>query len=256
MHEERGKNVLEKIDGIILKTQDFRETHKIVTIFGKHIGKFTAVARGAKKPKSRMAAITQPFIYGTFLVYLRSGLGTIQQGEIIESFRPIREDIYKTAYVAYLSELTYKILEEKKPQDLLLNELYQTMHWIAEKEEVDIPMIMYELKMYEVGGFSPVLNMCVRCLSKQFPFAFSINEGGLLCQSCRHIDDNALSLSDTLVKLFHLFQHVSLDRIGNISVKHENKLLFRRILDAYYDHYGGYYLKSRRFLKQLKDLQG
>ncbi|GEN31072.1 DNA repair protein RecO (recombination protein O) [Cerasibacillus quisquiliarum] len=246
--------MLEKIEGIILKTQDFRETHKIVTIFGKHIGKFTAVARGAKKPKSRMAAMTQPFIYGNFLVYLGSGLGTIQQGEIIESFRPIREDIYKTAYAAYLAELTYKMIEDKNPQDFLLYELYQTMHWIAEKDEVEIPIMMYELKMYEVGGFSPVLDRCVRCSNKQFPFAFSIKEGGLLCTKCRHVDGDAIFLSETLVKLLYLFSHVSLNRIGNISVKPENTLLFRRLLDAYYDHYGGYYLKTRRFLKQIEKL--
>lgn len=38
-----------KMEGIILKTQDFKETHKIVTIFSKRIGKFSAIARGAKK---------------------------------------------------------------------------------------------------------------------------------------------------------------------------------------------------------------
>ncbi len=39
------------MEGIILKTQDFKETHKIVTIFSKRIGKFSAIARGAKKTK-------------------------------------------------------------------------------------------------------------------------------------------------------------------------------------------------------------
>ncbi|TXL68003.1 DNA repair protein RecO [Cerasibacillus terrae] len=246
--------MLEKMEGIILKTQDFKETHKIVTIFSKRIGKFSAIARGAKKPKSRMAAVTQPFIYGDFLVYLGTGLGTVQQGEIQYSFRAIREDIFKTAYTAYITELTDKILDEKKPNNVLFNELYQTMQWIAEHEDVDIPIMMYELKLFELGGFGPVLDGCANCSSNQFPFFFSIQEGGLLCTNCMGLDQNAISLPNKLAKLLHLFINIRLERVGNISVKKENKLLLRNILDAYYDTYGGYYLKSKRFLQQMKRL--
>lgn len=105
--------MLEKIDGIIIKTRDYGETHKLVTILSKNIGKFTALARGAKKPKSRMAAVIQPFIRAQLFVYVNQGLSTIQQGEIVNSFRPIREDIVKTAYAAYMTELTDKLLDEK-----------------------------------------------------------------------------------------------------------------------------------------------
>src|SRR5690625_6512796 len=79
--------MLEKIEGMIIKTQDYSETHKIVTIYSGKVGKFSALARGAKKPKSKMAAVTQPFIYGAFLIYLNKGLSTIQQGEDRKSTR-------------------------------------------------------------------------------------------------------------------------------------------------------------------------
>ncbi|MDY0408469.1 DNA repair protein RecO [Paracerasibacillus soli] len=127
--------MLEKVKGFIIKTQDYGETHKIVTLFGQHTGKITAIARGAKKPKSRMAAVTQPFIYGEFLVYVTSNLGTMQQGDIVESFRNIREDLVKTAYTAYVMELTDKLLDQKVPYDYLLMELYETCCWIAENKD-------------------------------------------------------------------------------------------------------------------------
>ncbi|MYL60323.1 DNA repair protein RecO, partial [Virgibacillus halodenitrificans] len=52
--------MLEKVDGVILKTQDYGETHKIITIYSRKLGKISTLARGAKKTKSRMAAVTQP----------------------------------------------------------------------------------------------------------------------------------------------------------------------------------------------------
>lgn len=243
--------MLEKIEGIILKTQDYRETHKLITLFSKKIGKFTAISQGAKKPKSRMAAITQPFIQGEFLVYVRRGLSTIQQGEIINSFRPIREDIIKTAYAAYIAELTDKIMSDQQPEPFLYEQFLHTLTWIAEKDGVLIPMMMYELKLFQQGGFLPVVNQCVSCGGNHSPYAFSIQEGGLLCQQCLHIDPYAIALENSLARLLPIFVQVGLERVGNISVRADNQKKLRRLLDLYYERYGGYYLKTRKFLNQL-----
>lgn len=247
--------MLEKIEGIIIKTIDYGETNKIITIFSKNMGKFTALARGAKKPRSRMAAVAQPFILGQFFVYVNRGLSTIQQGEIIDSFRGLREDIVKTAYTAYITELTEKLLDEKSPDPFLYEQLYETMKWIAKEEDSEIPIMMYELKMFAKGGFAPIFSQCVHCGSKVDAAAFSIPEGGLLCSRCRQIDPETIQLSNIQIKMFQLFQNVGLEQIGDISVKTENRRLFRQLIDAYYDRYGGFYLKSKRFLKQLDKFQ-
>ncbi|WP_100010620.1 DNA repair protein RecO [Lentibacillus sediminis] len=247
--------MLEKMDGIVLRTSDYGETHKIVTAFSGKLGKFSAIAKGAKKPKSRMAAVTQPFIYGEFLVYAGRGLGSIQQGDIVDSFRSIREDIVKTAYAAYISELTDKLMEEKSPDAYIFKELKQTLEWIATHEDAEIPVMMLELKLFQKGGFAPKVEGCANCSRREGPFAFSIAEGGLLCDRCRQLDEHAVSLPDKMAGLLHLFSKVELERIGSISVKPKNKELLRRLLDAYYDQYGGYYLKSRKFLSQLDRLR-
>ena len=247
--------MLEKINGIVIKTQDYGETHKIITIFSKRIGKFTALARGAKKTKSRMAAVTQPFIHAQFFVYMNTGLSTIQQGEIIDSFRAVREDIIKTSYAAYITELTDKLLDSEVPDPFLFEQFYQTMIWISENEDADIPIIMYELKLFEKGGFAPTVNRCTNCGNKNLPFSFSILEGGMLCTKCRYLDERAITLSDSLAKLLHVFSSVGLERIGTISMKPENQKLLRQILNNYYDQYGGFYLKSRKFLDQLDKLK-
>ncbi|SFD55046.1 DNA replication and repair protein RecO [Lentibacillus persicus] len=247
--------MLEKLQGVVLKTQDYGETHKIVTIFTKQAGKVTAIARGAKKPKSRMAAVTQPFIYGDFFVYLKSGLSTIQQGDVIDSFRNIREDIIKTAFASYIAELTDKLTDAYLADYYLFEQLYRTMNWIADNTDADIPIIMYELKLFKKGGFAPAVDRCVNCGSRETPFAFSIAEGGLLCVNCRQIDSGSIGLSDKMARLFYVFSEIGLERVGTISVKEENKKLLRDIIDAYYDRYGGYYLKSKRFLKQLDKLK-
>lgn len=243
--------MLEKINGIVMKSTDYGETHKIVTIFSKKYGKITALARGAKKPKSRMAAVTQPFIFAQFFIYVGKGLSTIQQGEIINSNRLIRENIIKTAYAAYIMELTDKILEDRQSEAYIFEQLQLTMDYISENESCEIPVIMYEMKLYKKGGFAPKVDSCVNCGRKEELVAFSINEGGILCSRCRHIDIESTFLPNPLPKLLNIFLEIGLERVNNISVKDENKNIVRQLLDSYYDRYGGYYIKARKFLSQL-----
>lgn len=243
--------MLEKLEGIVLKTQDYGETHKIVTIFSKRIGKFTALARGAKKTKSRMAAVTQPFIHGEFFVYLNKGLSTIQQGEVINSNRAVREDILKTAFTAYIVELTDKLVDPDEPDYPLYEQLIKTISWIAEHDDADIPIMMYELKLYRKGGFAPTVDRCINCGRTDDLTSFSIAEGGLLCNRCITIDQHAIPLAKSVAKLLHIFLEVGLEQVGTITIKEQNKQLLRKLLDAYYDQYGGYFLKSKRFLKQI-----
>jgi len=54
-----------------------------------------------------------------------------------------------------------------------------------------------------------------------------------------------------LIRLLQIFTNVGIEKIGNISVKEENIQRLRMLLDLYYDQYGGFYLKTRKFLKSL-----
>ncbi|SET63674.1 DNA replication and repair protein RecO [Salinibacillus kushneri] len=246
---------MEKVEGMVIRTQDYGETHKIVTLFTKEKGKIGLMARGAKKPKSQMAAITQPFVYGEFLIQPSRNLGTLYQGEITHFMRRIREDIVKTAHAAYLAELTDKILENQVPDLFLYEQFVHTFERMQNEENPEILSMVYELKVFEKGGFAPELNQCVNCGRKEGITHFSVQEGGLLCYVCSSVDSHALPLNEALFKLLRTIRYVKIERIGNISIKEENRKKIRQILDAYYDYYGGFYIKSRKFLKQLDQFE-
>src|SRR5699024_78027 len=126
-----------------------------------------------------------------------------------------------------------------------------TIDWITQGENPVIPILMYELKLYKKGGFAPIVKQCVNCQRTDQLVAFSIAEGGVLCSFCNTIDEQSINIPDTVIKLFNLFENVGLERVGSISIKQENQKLLRQLLDSYYDRYGGYSLKSRRFLQQI-----
>ena len=54
-------SMLIKTEGIVIRTRDYGESHKVVVLFTAERGKLPLMARGAKKPRSRLGAVTQLF---------------------------------------------------------------------------------------------------------------------------------------------------------------------------------------------------
>lgn len=242
---------LEKIEGIIIRTTNYGETNKIVTIYSREWGKVGVMARGAKKPNSRLSAVTQLFTYGYFLVQKSSGLGTLQQGEMISSFRSIKEDIFLTAYASYIVDLTDKATDDRKPNPFLFELIYQTINLINEGYDAEILVNIFEMKMLNTIGLYPVLNQCTMCENTEGHFSFSIREGGLLCHRCLERDPYHLKISPATVKLLRLFYYLDLSRLGSISVKPETKAELKMVISTYYDEYSGLNLKTKKFLNQM-----
>lgn len=243
--------MLQKCEGIVIRTIDYGETNKIVTLYTREWGKIGVMARGAKKPNSRLSSITQLFTHGYFLVQRGTGLGSVQQGEMATSMRSIGEDIFLTAYASYIAELTDRCTEEKNPNPYQFELLYQTLNYLNEGYDPDVLMNIYEMKMLNVLGLYPILDKCSVCGSTSGNFSFSIREGGLICQRCLNKDPYHLKVANATVKLLRLFYHFDLTRLGNIAVKEETKAELKRVITAYYEEYSGLYLKSKKFLNSM-----
>lgn len=246
--------MLQKLEGIVIRTNEYGETNQIVTIYTREMGKVGAMARGAKKPKSRLSSISQLFTNGLFLVQVTSGLGTLQQGEIIQSMRAIREDLVITAHAACVVELTDRLTEDRAANPFLYELLLQTLQYMNDGVDPEVLLYIYEIKMLQVAGIAPYLSGCAVCGRTEGNFSFSIKEGGFICHVCLSQDSFAIPISAAAVKLLRLFYYLDLKRLGNVSVKKETKLQLSQVLTAYYDEYSGIMLKSKRFLNQLNKL--
>ncbi|PLR93829.1 DNA repair protein RecO [Bacillus sp. T33-2] len=247
--------MLQKCEGIVIRTTDYGETNKIVTLYTREWGKVGVMARGAKKPNSRLSAITQLFTYGHFLVQTGSGLGSLQQGEMISSMRFIRGDIFLTAYASYVVDLTDKSTDDKKPYPYMFGMLLQTLQYLNEEYDPEILTNIYEMKMLNVLGLYPVLDQCANCGRTDGTFSFSVREGGLLCHRCVSKDPYHFKISPATAKLLRLFYLLDLSRLGSISVKPETKAELKKVINAYYEEYSGLHLKTKRFLNQMDQLK-
>ncbi|RSK27882.1 DNA repair protein RecO [Bacillus sp. HMF5848] len=247
--------MLQKCEGIVVRTTNYGDTNKIVTLYTREFGKVGVMARGAKKVGSRLSSVTQPFTYGYFLVQGgNTGLGTLQQGESITPMRYIREDIIATAYASYITELLDKITEDRKSNPYVFEMLLQALQYINEGLDAQIITHIFELKALGIMGIQPNLDSCSVCGEQESTFSFSIREGGFLCERCSPQDPYRLNISTNTVKLLRIFYYFDLNRLGNINVKEQTKKELKAVITAYFDAYSGLFLKSKRFLDQLDKL--
>ncbi|GAB7386328.1 DNA repair protein RecO [Bacillaceae bacterium] len=247
--------MLVKSEGIVLRSTNYGEGDKILTLFTREHGKIGLVAKGARKPKSRLAAVSQLFTYGHYLYFAGAHLATLSQGEIIDSFREIRQDLQKAAYAAYIVELLDKLTEERERNPFLFQLLYQTLSYLDEGKDAEILTRIFEVKMLQAAGLRPRLDGCLRCRADEGPFFFSVREGGLLCARCKEqAGTPAVVLSTPAAKLLRLFQYFDLMRLGNIAVKKETRAQLKQALHAFIDEHTGLRFKARSFIDQLEKI--
>lgn len=243
---------IKKVEGIILSERDYSESSKIINVLTREYGKIGIMAKGAKKLKSNFSGSTRKFTYGYFHIYYKEGkLSTLISVDIIDYLKNIQKDIAKISYSTYISELIEQVIKEEYDEDI-----YNTfIEGIKKIDEGFDPMVItniIELKMLEYLGVKPVIDECAICGNKNEIVTLSSDKGGYVCINCK--EDSDIIISDKAIKLIRMLYYVDLSKISKLDISDSVKKEIDNFINEYYDKYTGLYLKSKKFLDNLKKI--
>ncbi|APO46929.1 DNA repair protein RecO [Paenibacillus sp. FSL H7-0942] len=246
--------MLYRVEGIVIRSMDYGEGNKIITLCTESGGKVGVLVRGAKKPKSRHAALVQPFTYGQYVYFRNTGLGTLNAGEIVESYHELREDLVKASYASYACELLDRVLQDEETGTFWFKQLKACLQALKEEKDPVVITSLYEMKILQASGYGPQFDECISCNQERPDEQLFISPrlGGVLCRACKHFDPPAMSVSPKALKLLRLFAQLDLQRLGNISVSESTRDEIKKLMRAFMDHQLGLNLKSRSFLDQME----
>ncbi|WP_336761936.1 DNA repair protein RecO [Paenibacillus sp. USHLN196] len=246
--------MLYRVEGIVIRSMDYGEGNKIITLCTESGGKVGVLVRGAKKPKSRHAALVQPFTYGQYVYFRNTGLGTLNAGEIVESYHELREDLVKASYASYACELLDRVLQDEETGTFWFKQLKACLQALKEEKDPVVITSLYEMKILQASGYGPQFDECISCNQERPDEQLFISPrlGGALCRACKHFDPPAMSVSPKALKLLRLFAQLDLQRLGNISVSESTRDEIKKLMRAFMDHQLGLNLKSRSFLDQME----
>ena len=172
-----------KGEGLVLRAFNLGEWDRLLVIFVAGQGKVRVVAKGARKIQSRFASVTQPFSHLRFTVYQGRSLHTLSQAEMIEGFRPLRENLDKIAYGLYMMELVDLSLVDGQSHDDILSLLMACLHIMCHSERHELLLAFFELRLLSRLGFAVSSEHCMEC-GCDAPHKLLLAAPGFLCLPC------------------------------------------------------------------------
>jgi len=179
---------LVKTQAITLKSLKWGEADRIVTFYAKHLGKIRAVARGARRPKSRMGAALEPLTLCDLNLFEKSGdtLYRVSQVDLIEPFVRFREDLTMMAAAARMANVVGAVTPDGDPDPDLFDTLEGGLRSLIVSDDPALTALLFQIRLLGLTGFRPQTDHCAAwCKTKEIQEPqFSPASGGLVCGTC------------------------------------------------------------------------
>lgn len=174
---------------IVLHAFPYGESSKIVRLATADLGVVSAIAKGARRTKSRFGARLQPLSHGIAQLYVKPtrDLQTLAEFDLDRVWTAFGQDISRYAAAAALAEVVLRV-SPQEPHPGLFDLL---SGWLEELAQVDRERVPERslAAMWSVVvelGFAPSLDVCAvdgQSLSEGVA-PFSVSDGGFVCPSC------------------------------------------------------------------------
>lgn len=241
-------------EAIVLRRQDFGEADRLLTLFTPGFGKIRVVAKGARRPQSRKAGHIESFMRTKMLFARGRNLDLVTQAELIEPYRPLREDLIRVTYASHVVELLDRFTAENDAHPELYQLLADALAWLAETRDLLLTTRYYELRLLSLVGFQPQLFQCVGCgkVVQQVDQFFSTEMGGVLCPDCMRADANSQPISLAALKTLRFMQTRPYSSVRVVRVRRSLHDELESVMHSYLQHQLERRLQSATFLKRLR----
>ncbi|MDN5277108.1 MAG: repair protein RecO [Clostridiales bacterium] len=244
-----------RTEGVVLRYTNFKEADRMLTVFSPDRGKMQVLARGCRKPSSRLLAASQVFCYADYVFIKSKEIYIATQAEVKNSFYNIRNDVERLAYGTYILNLTEEAVNYEEGNFRLFYMLLHTLSHLAygEVSPEDITHI-FELKLIDVLGYRPVLDRCLVCGEKpeSNPLFFSASQGGIICPQCNNDIKDGYTIHRSTLQTMRYILDVDIRRLGGLKFSQFVRDELDSILSYYLSHRLEKSIKARQFINQLK----
>ncbi len=242
------------MDSVVLRHNDWGEADRLLVLYTRDQGKLRAVAKGARRLRSRKAGHLEPFTHVTLMLAAGRDLWIVTQAQTVEAYLPIREDLTRTGYAAYVVELLDRFTYEEGENRLLFQLLTSTLERIAGEEDVYSAIRYYELHLLDLLGFRPEVFECVMChkpVREEDQF-FSSLLGGVVCPRCLQRNPEARPVSVQALKYMRHFLRSSYSEASKVEVPPGVRPEMEALIQSYITFLLERSLNSPAFIREVR----
>jgi DNA repair protein RecO (recombination protein O) len=243
-----------RVEAIVLKHIDFGEADRLLTIYTQKHGKLKAIAKGARKVRSRKAGHVEPFSQVSLQLAKGRNFYIVSQAEAQRDHSSLSEDLVRLGYASYVVELLEKFSVEEDENGALYRLLRDTLNRLEDDDLAQIAVRFYEIRLLDLLGFRPELHKCLNCKKDILPEDqfFSTQLGGVLCPDCGKDDPSAHPISMTALKYLRHFQRSSFEDALRANLDDAVRFELETLMDHYLTYLLERALNSPRFLRRVR----
>lgn len=243
----------------VLHQKAYRDSSAIVEIFSEAYGRRSLVAKGLKRPKSKLKGVLQPFQPLLISWVGKSELGTLTDAELYSPAVSIPAKYFPGAF--YLNELLLKLLHKDDPHSDIFVAYHNTLDQFRQlsgqaKDDLrwQVSLRQFELVLMQSIGYGLVLDhdvMTQREIVPQAQYEYILDHGPVMINQA-HVSQGGITLSgQTLLMLANYQRMIDSAETEDDQSKQwfqEAKRLLRAMIDS---HLGNKNLHSRELFASL-----
>ena len=228
--------------GFVLHSYPYKETSLIVDVFTREHGRVALVAKGAKRPLSKLRGVLQTFQPLALGWSGKSEIRTLTGAEWVGGMLPLEKAALLCGF--YLNELLFKMLARDDPHPALFDHYVATLNQLAHQEPAPIVLRKFERALLKETGVAGDFTVCTTTRSKVDPARVYVVEPELGVRLALPSDTAPRVTGKTLLDMEH-------EDYADAATQTQSKFLMRSLLAH---HLNGAPLNTRQILIDLMQL--
>jgi DNA repair protein RecO (recombination protein O) len=176
-----------KTEAIVLRSIRYGEADRILHLYTPGHGRISAIAKGARRSKSRFGARLEPFF--RISVVLREGRGelfSVTGADTVAAHGGIRDHAATLDTAARACDAVSRLFETDDPHPEVFTLLANELALLDADPGQGTPAngLVFRLKLLLAAGIVPQLAACATCGEQDHLRGFSAAAGGVVCSSC------------------------------------------------------------------------
>jgi DNA repair protein RecO (recombination protein O) len=176
-----------KTDAIVLRSIRYGEADRIIHVYTPRHGRLNAIAKGARRSRSRFGARLEPFFRIRLVLHVgRGDLHTVTGADTLAAHPALREHAVSLDAAARACDAVTRLFETPDPHPEVFRLLENELALLDADRAHARPAngLAFRLKLLLAAGILPQLGSCAACGEAEHLRAFSAAAGGVVCSSC------------------------------------------------------------------------
>ena len=165
-----------KAEGICLRSVEYGETDRIITLLTDEWGKLTVRAKGVSSPKSKLRHAAIPFSFGEYILAVKGEYYTLKTFDYKDAFTGVSDDLTRYFAGAAALEIADKLTEENVSVSAELARLLRLLMTLCYDGGDVGDFLLYLLDMLRLAGYRVSRGELTTDRDPKY-FVFDVEEG-------------------------------------------------------------------------------